>query len=1065
MNNDMHRLMRKITAGDARGKRVRRAGFFHRADLWAFGLCFLLSFAVYFYTNAPTVTLEDSGELIVAADYLGVPHPPGYPVWTLLAWVFRTVLQGAQFRGYPNPAWAVGISSAFFGALACGLLALLVSRSGSDMVERMERHRGRPGLPALRRMAMHAGVTAGLLFAFSPVLWSQSTIAEVYSLNAAFFMGILVLLYRWMRNPDSAGTLWALGLVLGLGLTNHQTLLFLAPALVAAVYLSEYQERHAPWIALGMLLVPPVFIPLAVAQALFRRRTGLFRSFVFLGLILMALFFLSGAMARITASDPAVQETLRNLAWSAGPSHPGFWIWSGLAILFPLLAAGSWYLRKTFWGSTLFPPPHGRTAGITFLMILLGLSFYALLPLLSARNPPMNWGYTRTWEGFVHTVTRGQYDRIEPLANILALLRNPGFFLRQVAAMIFHPGNHVSVVAQFLWFISLLALVPFLYLRDLQGTCRHWLTVTFIGFLSLTVVFILFQFPQLDRLFLFVGRVQYIPAHALMALWIGYGLLFAVAALSARAGDRRGVRVALQALMLLLPLALLARNAFNQDFINHVGACDQRGHDFGWQFGYYPLRGAEGILSELTPQERAHYPNPAYPPAMGPGAILFGGTDPGRFVPTYMVFSAGVRPDVFVLTQNALADPTYLAPLRDLYGEEIWLPAPEDAAAAIQEYLVTAAGHDDPGALEEIDLAKVVIEGREEVMQVNAILARRIFEENRFRPEPDIRERFARGERPAGVRVVETPEGARPVREFYVEESSPIPWMYPYLEPHGLIMRLNPQPAELGADRIADDRAFWDWYSRRLLDNPKFHRDLMARKMFSSLRAAIAGLYAAREHTEEALYAYRQALALYPANANAYVRMAGIHLQRGEYLAAMDLMDEWLVHDADERVADYIEAIITVTRLDARRRQLEARIAADQPANLAEELELLDLYHALSMDEAFEHHILRMLAAPRLPAAVYANLSHLCVEAERIDLLEAVLLHEVEKEPGSIEAWANLASVQVSLGKLDDALDAAATALDLGGEVLRPLFIEDPRFAPLRAHPDFARRIGPPRTE
>ena len=51
--------------------------FFRRSDWWSFWTVLLASFAVYFYTLAPTLTLEDSGELAVASDYLGVPHPPG----------------------------------------------------------------------------------------------------------------------------------------------------------------------------------------------------------------------------------------------------------------------------------------------------------------------------------------------------------------------------------------------------------------------------------------------------------------------------------------------------------------------------------------------------------------------------------------------------------------------------------------------------------------------------------------------------------------------------------------------------------------------------------------------------------------------------------------------------------------------------------------------------------------------------------------------------------------------------------------------------------------------------
>ena len=62
--------------------------FFHRFDWIAGFLTALISFGVYLYTLAPDVTLEDSGELAVGSMYAGVPHPPGYPLWTIYSWVF-----------------------------------------------------------------------------------------------------------------------------------------------------------------------------------------------------------------------------------------------------------------------------------------------------------------------------------------------------------------------------------------------------------------------------------------------------------------------------------------------------------------------------------------------------------------------------------------------------------------------------------------------------------------------------------------------------------------------------------------------------------------------------------------------------------------------------------------------------------------------------------------------------------------------------------------------------------------------------------------------------------------
>ena len=80
------------------------------------GVATAISFAVYVWSAAPNVTLLDSGEMIVAAQQFGVPHPPGYPLWTLLNWLFLFVLLG-------NAAYKVALFSGVCAALAVGLCA------------------------------------------------------------------------------------------------------------------------------------------------------------------------------------------------------------------------------------------------------------------------------------------------------------------------------------------------------------------------------------------------------------------------------------------------------------------------------------------------------------------------------------------------------------------------------------------------------------------------------------------------------------------------------------------------------------------------------------------------------------------------------------------------------------------------------------------------------------------------------------------------------------------------------------------------------------------------------
>ena len=102
---------------------------YRKIDWIAFGVTTLLVLLGYLYTLAPDLTLEDSGELAVGSYYAGVPHPPGYPIWTIYTWLFTVLLP------ISNIAYRVAVSSAVAGAFACGLIALMVSRGCSMMLE------------------------------------------------------------------------------------------------------------------------------------------------------------------------------------------------------------------------------------------------------------------------------------------------------------------------------------------------------------------------------------------------------------------------------------------------------------------------------------------------------------------------------------------------------------------------------------------------------------------------------------------------------------------------------------------------------------------------------------------------------------------------------------------------------------------------------------------------------------------------------------------------------------------------------------------------------------------
>ena len=264
-----------------------------------------------------------------------------------------------------------------------------------------------------------------------------------------------------------------------------------------------------------------------------------------------------------------------------------------------------------------------------------------------------------------------------------------------------------------------------------------------------------------------------------------------------------------------------------------------------------------------------------------PGSIYFGGTEPGRFLITAMQKDQVAGDPFFTLTQNALAAGDYLDYLRSMYGDKIYIPTAEDSQKAFQDYTEDAERRMQnqqlkPGENVRKDPnGRVQVSGQVAVMEVNGLLAKDIFDKNTN-------------------------------QEFYVEESLPLDWMYPYLEPHGLIFKLNRQPLpELSDEMVQRDHDYWaklmapmigKWldggtpladvinYDEKVFarhdltgfkGDSRFVRNDYCCRTYCWERSNIADLYVWRMNhattadekermAREAGFAFRQALALYP---------------------------------------------------------------------------------------------------------------------------------------------------------------------------------------------------------
>ena len=477
------------------------------------------------------------------------------------------------------------------------------------------------------------------------------------------------------------------------------------------------------------------------------------------------------AFAVPVASVQVVVFVLLSKGAMNGLTHPSTW----------------WFFWPCIWnfvmlGLATVALPNGKAIGPAMFFAELGVSFYVYMPIVSdLRNPPMNWGYPRTWEGFKHAIMRGQYEAI-------------GFQVPTWAQL----ANYFDdVKVQFTDLLIPFAAVPFavghwIVRKENRKAFWQWMVPAFVCFFLMSFLLIALANVKGDIQDGFIQKVKFISSHAMLAMWIGYGLVFAAAYALSRVAKGRSlggkVAAGVAAAMILVSLVYPLVDNYCGDYVlgvNEVafklGGSEQNGHTFGWQFGAYQLDGAKAIREQVVADEEP-LPDPDWPEPMEPFSIFFGGTDPGRFVPTYMIYSALFRPDVYLITQNALADDTYMSVERDLYGDEIWIPAKEDSAEAFNIYVdeVQRGVRPANGDL-KIENGRVQVTGALGVMEINGILTKMMHDHDRLR------------------------------HAFYVEESYVIQWMYPYLSPHGLIMKINAERTPYDPNTAAKDRDFWDW--------------------------------------------------------------------------------------------------------------------------------------------------------------------------------------------------------------------------------------------------------------
>lgn len=188
---------------------------------------FLIPLIVYIKTLAPTVTFIDSGELAAVASKLGVAHPTGYPLFTIIGNIFTKLPFGDEV--YRLNLMSAVISSLallmFFNLLTFIFLKLNLPDENKPAVKKIQ-----------NSVYYNISLASVLILAFSKTFWDTANAIEVYSLHTFFLITNIYLFLKANNNnsEDKESYLqgeknWLLfAFVLGLSFTNHLSTIFLS---------------------------------------------------------------------------------------------------------------------------------------------------------------------------------------------------------------------------------------------------------------------------------------------------------------------------------------------------------------------------------------------------------------------------------------------------------------------------------------------------------------------------------------------------------------------------------------------------------------------------------------------------------------------------------------------------------------------------------------------------------------------------------------------------------------------------------------------------------------------
>jgi tetratricopeptide (TPR) repeat protein len=373
----------KAPAWEREAAAVRAHDPLNRIVALAVGIFIL---AIYMITLSPDVSFWDSGEFIATSHSLGIPHPPGTPLYVLLGRVSSVLFHG--ILGIATPARAVNMLSAIPSAIAAVFLYLCVVRVGKKIWNGGDQS-------ARSYPAMIAGATAALFAAFANTLWINSIEAEVYAVSGMWLIFTTWLILLWAdSHPKDERLLVVIAYLLALNIGVHLATYLTALAILPFAFL--YEKRLA--IPVSFLVV----LTMAKDMQFF--------------LLIVAL--LVGPTLQLALLPSEYKSRHRGTLLSVHTAAIVLALWAALGLQpsmfrsFLLFGAPLAAVLLPWFG--LRPPrkvenPFTDLGFLLTLVTVLGVSCHLYLPIRSALDPAINEAQPDNWRAFWDVILRAQY--------------------------------------------------------------------------------------------------------------------------------------------------------------------------------------------------------------------------------------------------------------------------------------------------------------------------------------------------------------------------------------------------------------------------------------------------------------------------------------------------------------------------------------------------------------------------------------------------------------------------------------------------------------------------------